>query len=338
MAEATGKVNWGVLSTAQIGRILVIPAGQKAANTNFLAIASRDHSRAEEAAEELGIPRAYGSYEELLADDDIQVIYNPLPLSMHAPWTVKAAEAGKHILCEKPIAVDAAEAQTMVDRCRELGVILMEAFQYHFAERNLRARKIVESGRLGTARLVKASFNVMAPRDAANIRNQPALAGGGLADIGSYCVGVARFIYDEEPLRVLASLRNDPEYDVDFTGFILMEFAGGKFAQLDYSKETHGRPILEVLGTEGRMVINDFHLPSLKEAKIRIFDGAGFSQTLFSPFDSYMLEVEAMSDAVLYDVPLKWPPEEAVANIRAMDAIRLSSAEDRWVELSELGG
>ena len=338
MAEAIGKVNWGVLSTAQIGRNWVIPAGQKAANTNFLAIASRDHSRAEAAAEELGIPRAYGSYEELLADDDIRVVYNPLPLSLHAEWTIKAAEAGKHILCEKPIAVDAVEAQAAVDRCREIGVILMEAFQYHFAKRNLRARKIVESGKLGAPRLIKASFNVSAPRDPDNIRFQKKLAGGALADIGSYCVGVARFIFDEEPLRVLATLRTDDEFEVDFTGFMVLEFAGGKSALLDYSGETFGRPILEVLGSEGRMIINDFHLPSLKESKIRIFDTNGFSQTLFPPFDSYMLEVEAMSDAVLYGAPLKWPPEEAVANIRAMDAIRLSSAEGRWVELSELGG
>lgn len=338
MGEHAGAVNWGVLSTAQIGRSFVIPAGQKAANTRFLAIASRELDRANEAAEEMGIPRAYGSYEELLADEDVQVIYNPLPLSMHGPWTMKAAEAGKHVMCEKPIAVDAAEAQAVVDRCKELGVLLMEAFQYRFAERNSRAQKIVQSGRLGTPKLIKASFNVSAPRDPENIRNKKELAGGALADIGCYCVGVARFIYGEEPLRVLATLQIDEEFEVDTTGFITMEFADGKFALLDYSKEARGRPVLEVLGSEGRMIVNDFHLPSRTESKIRIFDTEGFSQTLFPPFDSYMLEVEAMSDAVLYGAPLKFPADEAVANIRTMDAIRISSAENRWVELAELGG
>ena len=338
MSERPGAVNWGVLSTARIGRNFVTPAGQKAANTKFLAIASRDLDRARAAAEEMGIPRAYGSYDELLADDDVQAVYNPLPLSMHAPWTIRAAEAGKHVLCEKPIATDAAEAQAVVDRCKELGVVLMEAFQYRFAERNLRARKIVQSGRLGTPRVVKASFNVNRPRDPDNIRNQKELAGGALADIGCYCVGVARFIIDEEPLRVLARLRFDDEFEVDVSGFIIMEFADGKSALLDYSKEAHGRPILEVLGTEGRMIVNDFHLPLNWESRIRIFDAGGFSQTLFPPFDSYMLEVQAMSDAILYGAPLKFPADEAVANIRAMDAIRVSSAEKRWVELGELGG
>jgi predicted dehydrogenase len=338
MGERTGAVNWGVLSTAQIGLNLVIPAGQRAANTNFLAIASRDLNRARDAAEELGIPRAYGSYEELLADEDVQAIYNPLPLSMHGLWTIKAAEAGKHILCEKPLAADAAEAQTVVDRCAELGVVLMEASQYHFAERNLQARMIVRSGGLGTPRLVKASFNVNAPRDPANIRNKKELAGGALADIGSYCVGVARFIFEEDPRRVLATLRIDPEFEVDMTGLIVMEFADDKTALLDYSKEAQGRPILEVLGTDGRMVVNDFHLPSNKESRIHIYGSDGHSETLFPPFDSYMLEVEAISDAILYGAPLKFPASEAVGNIRAMDAIRVSAAENRWVELAELGG
>ena len=338
MAKTAGTVNWGVLSTAQIGRNFVIPAGQKAANTNFLAIASRDLTRAQTAAEGLGIARAYGSYEELLADDDIQVIYNPLPLSLHGPWTIKAAEAGKHILCEKPMAVGATEARAVVDRCKELGVVLMEAFQYHFAERNLSARKILRSGQLGTLRLVKASFNVNAPRDPDNIRNKKELAGGALADIGSYCVGVARFMFDEEPRRVLATLRFDQEFEVDTSGYIVMDFSDGKSALLDYSKEARGRPILEVLGTAGRLIVNDFHLPSTRESRIRVFDTNGYSQTLFPPFDSYLLEVEAMTDAVLYGAPLKWPPEEAVENIRAMDAIRLSSAENRWVELAELDG
>ena len=337
MNRQDGTVNWGVLSTAKIGRDFVIPSGQKAANTQFLAIASRDLKLANQVADQMGIPRAYGSYEDLLADKDVDVVYNPLPLSMHGHWTIKAAEAGKHVMCEKPIAVDATEARAVVQRCQELGITLMEAFQYRFAERNLRAQKIVESGRLGGPILVKASFNVRAPRDPNNIRNKKELAGGALSDIGCYCVGMARFIYQEEPLRVLSHLTFDEEFEVDMTGFVTMEFSNGKFALLDYSKETHGRPVLEVLGTKGRMIINDFHLPSQTESKIRIFDADGFSQTLFPPFDSYLLEVEAMSDTVLYGVPLKFPATEAIANIRTLDAIRVSSSEARWVDLSELG-
>ena len=212
------KVRWGVLSTAAIGVKKVLPAMQKGDWTEVSAIASRDLGKAEEVARSLGIAKAYGSYEELLADPQIEAIYNPLPNQLHVPWTIKAAEAGKHVLCEKPLSMTVAEAKTLLPVQQRSGVIIGEAFMVRTHPQWLRARELVASGRIGSLRSIQGFFSYF-NTDPKNIRNIPECGGGGLMDIGCYPINTSRFLFGEEPLRVSALLEKDPKLQsgpVDF--------------------------------------------------------------------------------------------------------------------------
>src|SRR5579864_827675 len=209
------KVRWGVLSTADIGIGQVIPAMQMGTYCEIAAIASRSLEKAQVAATQLGIPKAYGSYEELLADPEIDAIYNPMPNHLHVPWSIKALEAGKHVLCEKPLARTAAELQPLLDAAaRYPHLKVMEAFMYRLHPQWRLARKLVAEGGVGDLRTVQTLFSYMLT-DPNNVRNQADIGGGGLLDIGCYAVSVARFLFDAEPLRVSASVEYDPIMHID---------------------------------------------------------------------------------------------------------------------------
>ena len=267
------KVRWGILGVASIAVRRAIPAMQNGQWTEIAAIASRDPRKAEEAARSLGIPKAYGSYEELLADRSIEAIYNPLPNHLHVPWTAKAAEAGKHVLCEKPLALNAAEARTLLAVRDRTGVKIGEAFMVRTHPRWLRTRELVRGGRIGELRVVSGGFSYF-NRDPENIRNSVTYGGGALLDIGCYPVTLSRFLFGEEPSRVVGSIERDPEMQTDRLTSAILEFPSGRCAftcstQLSY----HQR--MQLLGTAGRIEIeNPFNPPTDEPSTIAIDEGS----------------------------------------------------------------
>src|ERR1700678_4362637 len=220
------KVKWGVLGAANIALKKVIPAMQQSEWSEVTGIASRDLKKAQEAARSLGIAKAYGSYEELLADPEIEAIYNPLPNQLHVPWSIKAAEAGKHVLCEKPLSMTVAEARTLLPVQQRTGVIIGEAFMVRTHPQWLRTRELIASGRIGSLRSIQGFFSYF-NTDPKNIRNIAECGGGALMDIGCYPINTSRFIFGEEPLRVSALLENDPKLQVDRLTSAIMEFPSG---------------------------------------------------------------------------------------------------------------
>src|SRR5690242_4387989 len=218
------KVRWGILSTANIGTGKVIPAMQQGTYCEVAAIASRNQTHAQATAARLGIPKAYGSYEDLLADPEIDAIYNPLPNHLHVPWSIKVLQAGKHVLCEKPIALTAAEAETLADVARQYPHLkVMEAFMYRFHPQWQRARQLVLEGGIGELRTIQSFFSYY-QTDPNNIRNRDDVGGGGMLDIGCYTVSLARFIFGAEPNRVFGAVEYDPELKIDRLASAILDF------------------------------------------------------------------------------------------------------------------
>ncbi len=266
-------VKWGIISTAKIGVQKVIPAMQRGELCDIVAIGSRDLAKAQKVAADLGIPRAYGSYEELLADPEIEAVYNPLPNHLHVPLSIQAAEAGKHVLCEKPIAMDAAEARKLVEARDRTGVVIAEAFMVRWHPQWRRAREIVRSGRIGELRSVQGSFNYF-NADPANIRNQADIGGGGLMDIGCYPIVGSRFLFEAEPKRVVGMIERDPEMGTDRLTSALLEFDAGQ-ASFTCSTQLVPYQRMQIFGTKGRIEIEiPFNAPPDKPCRIFVDDGS----------------------------------------------------------------
>src|ERR1035438_1799577 len=221
------KVRWGVLGVARIATQKVIPAMQLGEWSEIVGIASRDLAKARRAAADLKIPKSYGSYEELLADPEIEAVYNPLPNHLHVPWSIRAAEAGKHVLCEKPISLTVAECRTLIDVRDRTGVKIGEAFMVRTHPQWLRAREIVRSGQIGDLRAIMCAFSYF-NRDPANVRNIEDWGGGGLMDIGCYPIQISRFLFEQEPVRVVGRLERDPEFHIDRLSSAILDFPAGQ--------------------------------------------------------------------------------------------------------------
>src|ERR1700687_5615905 len=263
------KVKWGVLGAASIAVRRVIPGMQKGANSEIAAIASRDKKKAEEAARKLGIPQAYGSYEELLQDREIEAIYNPLPNHLHVPWSIKAAEAGKHVLCEKPISRRVAEARTLIAARDRTGVKIGEAFMVRTHPQWLRARELVVSGRIGPPRAISGFFSYF-NSDPVNIRNMVALGGGALMDVGCYPIFCSRFLFGEEPRRVQGLIDRDPVFGTDRLTSALLEFPSGQ-AVFTSSTQIAKYQRMQLIGTEGRIELEiPFNAPNDRPTRILI--------------------------------------------------------------------
>ncbi len=319
-------LRWGILSTADIGTEKVIPGIQRAARCEVVAIASRERARGEAAAARLGIPRAHGSYEALLADPEVDAIYIPLPNHLHAEWTIAAARAGKHVLCEKPLALDAAQAQTMVDACRDAGVLLMEAFMYRQHPSWIATLELVASGRIGRLQAVDSWFSFHND-DPTNIRNIAATGGGALYDIGCYCINLSRLIYGAEPERVQATITRDPVMRIDTVTSAILEFSAG-VATFTCSTRVEPDQRVDIYGSEGRIRIEiPFNIPPDRPTRVFVTAGgdapvAPLTETLtFEAKDPYTCEAERFAEAVLDEVPLPVEPEDAVANMRVIDAV-----------------
>ncbi len=330
-------VKWGIISTAKIGLQKVIPAMQRAETCEIVAIGSRDEAKAQAAAADLGIPKAYGSYEALLADPEIEAVYNPLPNHLHVSLSIQAAEAGKHVLCEKPIALDAVEARKLIEARDRTGVLIQEAFMVRYHPQWRRARDIVRSGRIGELRAIQGFFSYF-NADPANIRNMADIGGGGLMDIGCYPIVGSRFLFEGEPKRVVSMLERDPEMKTDRLTSALLEFDAG---QASFTCSTQLVPFqrMQIFGTKGRIEIEiPFNAPPDQPCRIFVDDGselgdASATEEVFPTVDQYTLQGELFSRSIRKGGTLEFPLEDAVENMRIIDAIVQSAAEGRWVEL-----
>jgi predicted dehydrogenase len=328
------KLRWGVLSTAKIGIKKVLPAMQRGEYTSVTAIASRDLIKAREAADALGIPTTYGSYEELLNDPNVDAIYNPLPNQLHVPWTIKAAEAGKHVLCEKPISLTVEEAETLRDVRDRAGVKIGEAFMVRTAPQWIRLRELLAENRIGTLRSVVGVFSYFND-DPSNIRNQVDCGGGGLMDIGCYLILASRDAFGQEPSRVVGSIERDHEMHTDRLTSAILDFPNG---QAIFTCSTQMVPYQRVqfFGTRGRIEIEiPFNAPPDRPTRIFIDDGsdlfgAGIITETFPVCDQYTLQGDAFSKAVLEDTEVPVSIEQAIKNMAVIEAIFKSAASGRW--------
>ena len=335
---ANKKVRWGILSSAKIGTGKVIPGMQKGEHLEITAISSRSLDRAEEAARELGIAKAYGSYEELLADPDIDAVYNPLPNHMHVPWSIKAANAGKHVLCEKPIALSAEEVGLLIEARDRTGVNITEAFMVRHHPQWLTAREIVNSGEIGELRAIQCFFSYF-NRNADDIRNNSDMGGGALMDIGVYPIVASRFITGEEPRRVVGLVENDPAFGVDRLSSAILEFSN---VQSTFTCSTQLVPYQRVhlLGTTCRVEIEiPWNAPPDTPRRIFLDDGEDRTSEsrevrTIDVADQYHLQGDAFSRSILEnDFSLAGPPlEDAVKNMRVVDALFESAKSGGWVE------
>jgi len=330
------KVVWGVLSTAKIGLQRVLPGMLKSPLCEIRAIASRTEAAARKAADQLGIAKAYGSYDELLADPEIEAIYNPLPNHLHVPLTLKAAAAGKHVLCEKPIALNAEQARQLEAVAGK--VLIMEAFMVRFHPQWLRARALVRSGSIGALRAIQFLF-CYSNTDAANIRNKPDIGGGALYDIGCYPITAGRFFFETDPLRGIALFDRDPAFRTDRLTSALLDFGGGR--HLDFTVSTQCSPYQRVhlCGTKGRIEIQiPVNAPQGQKSTLLIDDGsslagAGVRTETIAESDQYMLQGETFSRAVRGEIALPYGIDDAVVGMRAIDALFRSEASRRWEEV-----
>ena len=330
----TRKVSWGVLGVAKIGVEKVIPGMQRGALSRVDAIASRNLEKASAAAAALGIGRAYGSYEELLADPRIEAIYNPLPNELHVPWTIRALDAGKLVLCEKPIPLNAAEAEQLLAARARSGRHVAEAFMVRFHPQWRRAHELAHSGEIGALRAIQTFFSYHL-LDPTNIRNKPP-GGGALYDIGCYAILTARYIFGAEPRRVSASIDFDPVMGTDRLVSALAEFPGGRQLTFTCATQTSAHQRVTIAGDSGRVEIAiPFNAPPDRPTGITIDSGAdlfggGARTEEFATCDQYTLQGDAFSRAVLGEGPLDYPIEDAIANMRVIDAVFRSAKTGAW--------
>ncbi len=330
------KVRWGVLGVAKIATVKVIPAMQQGTSSEIVAIASRDPERAKRAAAELDIPRAYGSYEQLLADPQVEAIYNPLPNHLHVPWSIRAAEAGKHVLCEKPVAMSVAECRALIDARDRTGVKIGEAFMVRTHPQWLRARDLVRSGEIGDLRAVMTAFSY-SNRDPKNIRNVEEWGGGALMDIGCYPIHLSRFLFGEEPLRVLGLLDRDPEMRIDRLSSAVLKFPSG---QSVFTCSTQMVPYqrVQILGTRGRIEVEiPVNAPPNRPCRIWVDSGAdpfggGVRTEEFAICDQYTIQGDLFSKAVREGGDPPTPLEDSIGNMAVIDALFQSAREDRWLQ------
>jgi predicted dehydrogenase len=328
------KVRWGVLSTALIAVGKVIPAMQKGEWSEISAIASRDKNKADTTARALGIPKAYGSYEELLQDSEIEAIYNPLPNHLHIPWTLKSVEAGKHVLCEKPLSLNAGEAYLLLPARDRAGVKIGEAFMVRTHPQWLRTREIVNSGRIGKLRSVVGFFSYF-NQDPANIRNVSDWGGGGLMDIGCYPITTSRFVFGEEPRRVIGLIERDPDMDVDRLTSAILDFPSGQ-AIFTCGTQLVPHQRMQFFGTKGRIEVEiPFNAPKDRPSRIFIDDGSdifggGVSTEEFPRCDQYTIQGDVFSRAIREGGEVPVSVEGAIKNMAVIDAIFRSAESGKW--------
>jgi predicted dehydrogenase len=325
------KVKWGVLGAASIAVRRVIPGMQKGAYSEIAAIASRDKKKAEEVARKLGIPQAYGSYEELLQDREIEAIYNPLPNHLHVPWSIKAAEAGKHVLCEKPISASVAEARTLLAARDRTGVKIGEAFMVKTHPQWLRTREIIRGGGIGQLRVIAGVFSYF-NRDPNNVRHKVEWGGGGLLDIGCYPITMSRFIFGEEPTQVVGMLERDPDFNTDRLASAILQFPSGQ-SIFTCGTQTAFFQRMHFLGTAGRVEIEiPWNAPNDQPCRIFVGDALGGAPKVeeFPVVDQYTIQGDEFSRAVRVERDVPVPLEDAIKNVAVIEAIFRAADSKKW--------
>ena len=329
-----GKVKWGVLGAASIAVRKVIPGMQAGEWSEVAAIASRDSAKGEAAARKLGIAKVYGSYEELLADAEIEAVYVPLPNHLHVPWSIRAAEAGKHVLCEKPLSLSVAEAKSLLAVRDRAGVKVGEAFMVKTHPQWLRTRELIRSGRIGELKAIMGVFSYF-NRDVANVRNVVEWGGGGIMDIGCYPIVTSRFIFGEEPTRVAALIERDPEFKTDRLASAILEFPSG---QATFVSSTQMVPYqrMQFFGTKGRIEIEiPFNAPPDRETRIFIDDGkdvfgSSVATETFPICDQYTIQGDAFSRAVRGKGEVPMPVEESIKKMAVIEAVFRAGTSGKW--------
>lgn len=327
------KVRWGILSTAKIGREKVIPGMQASAFCDIAAIASRKPEDAQAVAKKLNIAKAYGSYEELLNDPQIDAVYIPLPNQLHVPWTMKALEANKHVLCEKPIALTAEEASQLQKAAAQKPYLkVMEAFMYRFHPQWQYAKKMVTDGNIGKLKTIQSFFSYYND-DPNNIRNQKDAGGGGMMDIGCYCVSLSRFIFGKEPQRAIGKVEFDDNFGVDQIASGILDFGIGT-STFTCSTQLTPYQRVNILGTEAGIEIEiPFNAPTDAPTKVWLHSKGGKEEIVFDVANQYTIQGDLFSQAILNNTNIPTPLEDAVNNMKAIEAIFESSAKGQWIEL-----
>src|SRR5882762_2354683 len=328
------KVQWGVLGVASIAVEKVIPAMMKGKYSTVAAIASRSLSKAKRAARRLGIPKAYGSYAALIADPEVEAVYNPLPNHLHVPWSLKAARAGKHVLCEKPLALTVAEAKTLLAVRERCGVKIGEAFMVKTHPQWLRTRELIRKGVIGELRAIVGAFSYF-NRDPENVRNKAEWGGGGIMDIGCYPITTSRFIFGEEPARVAGLVERDPDFKTDRLVSVILEFPSG---QSVFTCGTQLVPYqrMQFLGTKGRIEMEiPFNAPNDRPTRIFVDDGrdvfgGGIRTETIPVCDQYTVQGDAFSRAIRDGSEVPVPLEDAIANMAVIEAVFRAGESERW--------
>jgi predicted dehydrogenase len=328
------KVRWGVLGVASIALKKVIPAMQRGQWSEVTAIASRDLRKARQAAHELEISKAYGSYEELLADPDVEAVYIPLPNDLHVPWAIRAAEAGKHVLCEKPIGLTVAEALSLLEARDRTGVKIAEGFMIRTHPQWIGTLELVRSGRIGAVRSVAGYFSYY-NRDPNNIRNSPARGGGALMDIGCYLIYASRLIFSEEPMKVSALIETDPDLQTDVLTSALLSFPSGQ-AVLTCSTQVVPYQRVQIIGAKGRIEIEiPFNAPSDRPCRVFVADGSnlridGVEVIEIEPCDQYTIQGDFFSRAIRENGEMFNTLEDSVKNMAVIEAVFRSAKSGQW--------
>jgi predicted dehydrogenase len=324
------KVRWGILSTAKIGTEKVIPAMQQCQYGSVEAIASRNLESAQAAAGKLNIAKAFGSYEELLADPEIDAVYNPLPNHLHVEWSIKALEAGKHVLCEKPIGLTSTQGEQLLQVAQKHPHLkVMEAFMYRHHPQWQLAKRLVDEGKIGELRTIQAFFSYF-NRDPENIRNQAGIGGGALMDIGCYPISLSRFIYSEEPQRVFGIAEFDPQFQVDRIASGVLDFGRGT-STFTCSTQLVPYQRVNIYGVDGRIEIEiPFNAPPDKPCRVWHQRGENIAEILLEVCNQYTIQGDLLSQAILNDTAVPTPLEDAIANMKVIEALFASAKSGSW--------
>jgi xylose dehydrogenase (NAD/NADP) len=330
MNQANHKLKWGILGAARINRRF-LPGLKAAHNAELVAIASRDEGKARQAADQWGAPTAYGSYEALLADPQIEAVYIPLPNNLHVEWATKAARAGKHVLSEKPLALNPQDIQPLEEVARQNKVNVMEAFMYRFHPQQARVRELLAAGAIGQPRVIRGSFAFVMATDTPNIRMNEALGGGATWDVGCYAINVSRWMFGAEPLTAYAqaSLKGGVDYNVA----AILDFGEDRRAVLDYGLDYGRRSFYEIIGTKGTLSVESMWQEPGPPARVYLRDDNGLTTEELPPVNHFQLEAEAFSQAALDGQPAPYPLSDSAANSRACLAVLASIKEGRQVSV-----
>ena len=329
------RVRWGILSTAKIGRLKVIPAMQQSTYCEIAAISSRDPERAEQTAQQLQIPHAYGSYQELLEDKEIDAVYIPLPNHLHVPWALNALAAGKHVLCEKPVGLTAEEGVQLLAASRKYPHLkIMEAFMYRHHPQWVHTIRLVKDGKIGQLRSINAVFSYC-NTDAHNIRNQAEIGGGGLMDIGCYCISLSRMLFAKIPERVTGTVEYDDRFRTDQLASGLLDFNEGT-ATFTCATQLIPFQRVNIFGTKGRIEIEiPFNAPPDKPCRIWFDHNGTTDEVVFDICDQYTIQGDLFSRAILENTPVPVPLEDAVDNMRVIEAVIKGARDEKWIHLDK---